>query len=199
MTSVRTSSASCLARRCAAFASSCFSILRNPDANRRASAVPRDPPPAPPPSRRACLCSCAATTARPVMSDTDSINPRPARLGTVPSMAASRVGALVVSARNDAVTSAIVRSGRNFTRSVTANLDAGTGTTSAGGRILPHRRTRIQSGSGAPNRECSSGSTRRNGSFPPSSSSPTRYSLSDARVAATYNGFGHTARGASRA
>ena len=166
------------AELCAAFASSCRSIFASELCRRLASDVvcalsarrvsfASTPPLAP------CLCSCAATTARPVMSETDSMSPAPARLGTLWSISASTVGGSTATGSTASVASRMVCSGRNFTRSVTANDDAGTGIASVGGLSFPHRRTSSHGGRGTPHFSNAAGSSRRNGSFPPSSCSPT--------------------------
>ena len=164
------------AELCAAFASSCRSIFASELCRRLASEVvcalsawrvsggaPRVP----------CLCSCAATTARPVMSETDSMSPAPARLGTLWSIFVSTLGGSTATGSTASVASRMVCSGRNFTRSVTANDDAGTGIASAGGLSFPHFRTSSHGGRGTPHFSNAAGSSRRNGSFPPSSCSPT--------------------------
>mmetsp|Transcript_6989 Transcript_6989/g.26403 ORF Transcript_6989/g.26403 Transcript_6989/m.26403 type:complete len:222 (+) Transcript_6989:1460-2125(+) len=173
--------------RAAAFASSCFSIFCSEDCNRLAKEV-------------VCLlsadswfcslafvcsCSCAATTARPVMSLTDSISPFPASEGTDASTEASTLGGSTVTAATALTASRMVCSGRNFTNSVTAKFEESVGTESDGCFNKPLLRTSSQSGNGTPNVSNRSGSSLKNGSFPPSSASPTTYSFSLARVAAT--------------
>ena len=77
--------------------------------------------------------------------------------------------------------------------------DDGVGAAVFSGRMRPQRRTLRYDGSGAPNAPSASGRHRRNGRWPFSSASASRYRRSLARVAETHSAFGQLVVGWERA